>query len=544
MREIVTVMGLAALVGCSVGRPYDGAHVNPRIEHAIDRGAVPSDEVFQLVIGVQLRNRSWLPSLLLQQSYTHDYYRPDEFGDTFGASAVDYQRLITWLTSRGLTIVRTTPSRTTVTVSGTTAQLEHAFTVEVHEFEDPIGIFRATREPFRFDPELAGLVTGTVGMNGTGRWRSHMARLSPAPNAMPPPGFKAPDIEKLYGADAIQNPGKGETVAILGTGNPPDPQHDVAKYMADSKPFNQTTINAGQYTQVFVGGPNRDPAMDAMKEQGENILDVEMVLAMAPQADVVHVLTATNTPGLFTDGISYIVNELPNAHAVSVSYGSCERGFESEAPVLNALFAQAKAEGQTWFFAAGDSGTDGCQDGAGNHVLVAGWPASSPFVIGVGGTQITGGKEVVWNDIGVAMSFDGSGGGGPSEMFDKPSWQEGLTPADGERDEPDVAALSGLPGLETTAGTVGGTSAATPIWAGAWALIDQAVQAKTGKPIATAQESLYALGRARLGFNDVVQGNLGGADGGATGGWQAGPGFDLATGWGTPNVAALIANWN
>ena len=109
---------------------------------------------------------------------------------------------------------------------------------------------------------------------------------------------------------------------------------------------------------------------------------------MAPMANIIHVLTATNSPGLFTDGVSYIVNQVPKAHAVTVSYGGCERGAAGEVAVMNTLFEQAQAEGQQWFFASGDTGTDGCRDGAGNKHIAAGWPTSSPYIIGVGGTQI------------------------------------------------------------------------------------------------------------------------------------------------------------
>src|SRR6185369_11348168 len=158
---------------------------------------------------------------------------------------------------------------------------------------------------------------------------------------------------------------------------------------------------------------------------------------------------------LFTDGISYIVNQHPEAHAVSVSYGSCERGVAQEAAVINTLFEQALAEGQTWFFASGDTGTDACRDGSGNKHLDAGWPGSSPFAVGVGGTMIgTGGVEVTWNENATG---GGAGGGGPSEIFSKPAYQQGKTPADGARDTPDLSAIAGGGGVWVAAKSSSGS---------------------------------------------------------------------------------------
>src|SRR5262249_8634374 len=157
-------------------------------------------------------------------------------------------------------------------------------------------------------------------------WRSHL-KWPPSPAINPvllgrTGSEAAPDLMALYNTTNLSQQGQGETVAILGTGGAPDPSRDVGAYPTF---YGHAGLAAGQYRQVFVGGPNRDEASLAQQELLENLLDSEMVLALAPQANVVHVFTATNAPGLFTDGIAYIVNELPAAHAVTVSYGGCER---------------------------------------------------------------------------------------------------------------------------------------------------------------------------------------------------------------------------
>jgi subtilase family serine protease len=433
-------------------------------------------------------------------------------------------------------VVRNSEGRTTLTVLGSASQVERLLHLELRRYLDGGGEFRAPdREPL-FEGRLAISVSAIVGLDTAQGWAPHHIVVPDAVGSRP---NQPADLQTLYDVGATFK-GDGETVAILGSGLPPDPVKDVDAFAQQL--LNQPKgLPVGQYTQVLVGGPNRDPAMQAQNEYVENALDVDMVLALAPHAKVIHVLTATNSPGLFTDGISYIVNKLPAAHAVSVSFGTCERGSAGQMPVLNALFAQAKAQGQQWFFAAGDSGTDGCRDGAGNKILSVGWPASSPFVVGVGGEQVSAqGAEQAW---GGPNGGGGGGGGGQSESFDKPAFQAGVGPFanDGARDEPDVAALAGPPGVTIIAGgmpnTVEGTSAAAPMWAGMWALIDQA---RGGKGLPSGLEQLYLLGKAGKGFRDLRAGNNGD---GSTPGFAAGPGYDLATGWGAPDVTKLIASW-
>jgi kumamolisin len=362
----------------------------------------------------------------------------------------------------------------------------------------------------------------------------------PDPAAFPnanSPSQTPSDLQTRYnetvGAGGIAQPGMGQTVAILST-NVPVQTSDLNAYLNQYQPAGVSALANGQYTQVFVGGPNRDKP-DPNGAYVENVLDAEMVLAMAPYAKVVQIFTATNGAGLFADGIAYIVNNLPEAHVVTVSWGTCERGSGSEMPILNALFAQARAEGQQWFFASGDTGSDGCRDGSGNKIYSAGWPASSPYVVGVGGTTATTTAETAWSGAG----------GGPSETLDKPAYQMGVTPNDSARDEPDVSAIAGGNGVAIYSGapsSVLGTSAATPIWAGLYAVLLQQ-KAPAGKGFTNALEQFYTLAKAGKGFHDITTGTQVGPGEQAGGGYAAATGYDMVTGWGAPNLASLIANW-
>ena len=535
-------------VGCSDREPLDGAHPGPRLDGAVELGRVSPDTVLDLVIGVRLRDAVRLHKFLDAQDDTRDSMSSDDFADAFAASAGRYARLLTWLRAQGLTIVRTAPGRTSVSARGSARAVERAFGAELHQFEDGSGRFVASVTALTLSPDVAPSVSGVVGVEGGLPWLSHMVRPQVSPQAAAQ-SFGATDLETQYGSTGTSNPGQGETVVILGAGNAPATS-DVQGYYTTYEPYGLTAPPA-PYNIHLVGGANRDGNDIAELERQENTLDIEMVSAIAPYADVEHVLTATNTPGLFADGIAYIVNQLKDAHAVTVSYGTCERGAASYMPVVHAMLAQAKAQGQTWFFASGDSGSDGCRSGATNKILSAGWPASAPFAVGVGGTQINSGStEVVWNSYpGSIFMPGGGGGGGVSESLDKPAFQLGVTPDDGARDEPDVAALAGAPyiniyiaGASPFGNTTltGGTSAAAPVWAGVWALLEQS---KGHTAISNSLEGLYALGKVQKGFHDVVGGNLGGPGDTASGGYAAAAGYDLATGWGTPNAADLIASW-
>jgi kumamolisin len=528
---------LAVCIGCAPNgtSPLTTDTISARVRNATDRGPAPANATFDLVVGVRMRDLGRMPLVHKLLADNHDTLSPEEFGDQFAVSRGEYFRVVSWLKAQGLEIVRTSASRTTVTVRGNAAALQTAFNVEMRALEDARGTFIAPRTSPFVSNEMIGDFTGVIGIDGSNTWESHLVLPDAFSNAAGTGAQTPSDLSQRYNETltAVAQPGKGQKVAILST-NEATLTTDLNKYLTNNAPAGVTTLAANQYTQVFVGGPSRDPNNGAYVE---NVLDAEMVLATAPFATIVQVFTATNGGGLFADGISYIVNNQSDAHVVTVSWGTCERGSASEMPILNALFAQARAEGQQWFFASGDTGSDGCRDGSGNKVYSAGWPASSPYVVGVGGTQTASATtENAWNGAG----------GGPSETLDKPAYQAVGTPADSSRDEPDVSAIAGGNGVSIvskgSSTAVLGTSAATPIWAGIYANLLQA-KAPAGKGITTALESFYTIAKAGHGFHDITTGTQVGPNGTTANGYAAAVGYDMVTGWGTPNLNDLIANW-
>ena len=381
------------VIGCSGNAPIDpSAGASDRAAAATDLGRLGGDTQIDFVVGLALRRPTELHRLLSTRTVGDEPLQPDDFAEGFAPTAQEYWRVVQWLSAHGALVTRTAAGRTTVTAHATAAVVESLFATELHQYSDADGTFFAATGPIAVANDLIGTVNGVVGLSGTGYWKPHLAW----PNLSAGAALAPADMEKIYGSAAIANPGMGETVAILGAGGAPDPTMDVGDFMSSYKPYGMTS--APNYSQFLLGGPTRESPASANGELVENVLDAEMVLSMAPLANVVHVIAATNSPGLFTDGISYIVNQVSQAHAVTVSYGGCERGASQETAVMNTLFQQAQAEGQQWFFASGDTGTDGCRDGAGNKHITAGWPTSSPYIIGVGGTMIgNGGVEITWN---------------------------------------------------------------------------------------------------------------------------------------------------
>jgi subtilase family serine protease len=339
----------------------------------------------------------------------------------------------------------------------------------------------------------------------------------------------------------------------------------------------------------------------------ESSIDVEWSGAMAPSATILFVNGTNVLPGATgTDAMSFAIdNNL--APIITNSYGNCESAWGStDILAANNLFKQASAQGQTILAASGDQGATDCDAGpvAGEGRQVD-FPGSSPYVTSMGGTQFndgtatgatqywsstngaTGGSalsyipEAVWSNEAAVGNYNfGGGGGGASAFFTKPTWQVG-SPADAARDVPDLAlaasdahdaflycvnvALSescttGYRTASNSLNVAGGTSFDSQIFGGMLALIEQEISATKG--LGNINPTLYALGNnptyAPLVFNDVTAGNnsmpcyagpqcgnggITGLTGGLTG-FNAGVGYDLASGWGSVNVNGLATDWN
>ena len=265
------------------------------------------------------------------------------------------------------------------------------------------------------------------------------------------------------------------------------------------------------------------------------MLDIEVVGGVAPGARIA-VYFAPNTDQGFIDAITTAVHDTTNRPSIiSISWGAPEVSWtQASAQAMDQAFQAAAALGVTVYCASGDNGANDFPSGPGaqpgNH---ADFPASSPHVVGCGGTRISVANnaitsEVVWNDPG-----GGATGGGYSALFPTPAWQTNAVQG-GKRGVPDVSGdaspASGYAVRVDGQDTVfGGTSAVAPLWAGLTALVNQ----KTGRPLGFANPALYGVSTASGGFHDITQGN--------NNGFNAAPGWDPCTGLGRPDGAKLLA---
>lgn len=374
-------------------------------------------------------------------------------------------------------------------------------------------------------PALAGVAMAILGGRSPQAFpRMHVARPRAAGVSYTPL-----QLAEIYGMP--QADGSGQTLAIIELGGGFG-QSDLDTY------FSGLGLTAPKVQAVGVDGASNQPGQDPNGADGEVLLDIEVAGAIAPRTDFL-VYFAPNTDAGFLDAISEAAHAAPAPTAISISWGQSEDQWSAQArTAMDEACADAVAMGVTVIAAAGDNGS--ADAGTGVHVD---FPASSPHVLGCGGTslQASGGQvisETVWDDGGQG----GATGGGVSDVFALPDWQAnagvpGRAGGGTGRGVPDVAAdADPQTGYQVLVDgermVIGGTSAVAPLWAGLIARIVQLSGVRTG----LAQAALYAgvtPGHAAPHLRDITRGN--------NGAWHAGPGWDPCTGLGVPEPGTLQA---
>ena len=378
---------------------------------------------------------------------------------------------------------------------------------------------------------------------------------APAPIALvncAPPGVKMPPCysprayQVAYGVAPLLSQGidgSGETVVIGPEPATTPPSMDIRKDLAafDSKfglpPVNLNVVNTiAQSATPYLAGD-------------EEVTDTEMVHAIAPGAalDVVLVpRNVTSSSANFAAAITKVIQEGVALHAAVVSI-SASVGEHLLTPAewspMHAALEQARDHRVTVVASSGDTGAIS-DDGPPRQVSL---PASDPLVLAAGGTILDAASpagtyqgEMAWND------GDDASGGGYSSLFPRPSYQDRLARAGATRGVPDVAANadSGTAmALEYSDGEfrpASGTSASTPLWAGVITLADQ----QAGQHLGFVNPAIYAIARSpayHQAFHDVVTGDNSVLwPTGVFAGYNAGPGWDPVTGWGSPDARYLV----
>jgi len=553
---------------------------HPLARAEFDAGMAPADHRLDrmvLVLNVDASQERALEALLDAQQnpespYFHRWLTPERFGELFGVSEHDVDQVVSWLERHGFDVEPVSAAHRSIVFSGTVAQVEVAFHTQIHLYE----VNGQRHYANATDPEIPAAFAAVVnGIASLHDFHSQPAHVNARPLDASAPEYSsgsthymAPaDFATIYDAAALYNGsinGSGQSIAIAGRTNFP---------AADPTAFRTTFGLPVNNPSVILNGSN--PGIVSSNEQTEAELDVEWSGAVAPNAAIKFVLSGSTST---TDGVllssQYIVNNNV-APVMSVSFSLCEaQAGVSQNQAWSTLWQQAAVEGISVFVAAGDSGAAGC-DSASETKAVSGLAVNSicspTNSTCVGGTEFNDASnyssywspttssttlgsalsyipENVWNESGAAGGSDlWSAGGGASSIYTKPAWQTGLgVPADGQRDVPDVSLSAAshdgyLFYMNGEVYVVGGTSAASPSFAGLMAMVVQ----RTGAAQGCANPILYGLANKQWNggtaiFHDVTLGNN--SVPGLTG-FTAGTGYDQASGLGSVDAFHLVNNW-
>ncbi|MGB9404321.1 MAG: S53 family peptidase [Candidatus Acidiferrales bacterium] len=484
----------------------------------------------------------------------------EQFAAQHGAADEDFAQIRQFAAANELRIATEAPARRSIILTGSVSAFSRAFDVELSKYEHPSGTYRCRTGSLKIPAPLSGIIEGVFGLDNRPQASPHF-RIRRDPPARKPVARKrkaasrkgksklrarqskrrakkssAPEsFTPIQVAGAYEYPsnltGAGQCIGILELGGGYNTS-DLAAF------FGKLGLKTPSVVAVSVDGGSNAPAGNPNSADGEVGLDIEVAGAIAPAAKIA-VYFAPNTDQGFLDALTTAIHDATNKPSViSISWGGPESSWTQQAMnSMDAAAQDAATVGVTIFVAAGDNGaTDGVSGGK-FHVD---FPASSPSVAGCGGTllELTGEEievEDVWNDLSTG---GGATGGGVSQVFALPSWQQSVavpkSPAGSSgRGVPDVAGDADPNSgyqivVDGQSIVVGGTSAVAPLWSGLVALLNQ----QLGKSAGFLNPLLYAA-PADATFHDVTQGN--------NGGYSAAKGWDPCTGWGSPDGAKLLA---
>ncbi|WP_290054455.1 S53 family peptidase [Amycolatopsis solani] len=536
LRKLVAAaVPLPALLGLAVAVPAAAAseplvtladNAAPLVD-SVRTGDLAADRPITAALSLKLHDQQVLEKFLadVQNPASPQYHRfltPAQFTARFGPTQADVDRAVSFLGKAGATGIEVSGNRQAVTFTGSAAQLESAFRTRIGTYHDRVSgrDFFANDAAPAVPAGVSDVVAGVVGLDDHAV-RTHSSKAAVQPNVVK--AVTPPVLKTAYGTSGLSATGSGVKVGFV--------EFDGYQKSNISKYDSTYGLSAGSVTTVPVSGANYDSSPGDGQIEVE--LDIEVVHALAAAASD-YVYEAPNSSA----GELAMYQKIASDHTVnvvSISWGACEsaEGSSAAKSVSNAI-ATGTAEGISYFAAAGDDGTTDCYRQTGSTAKAVDFPASSPNVTGVGGTQLTVtssnaySSEKAWND----GASNGSTGGGISTVFAAPSWQSSQSTTN--RKVPDVSAdaASGSGYYIYTAGaweTVWGTSGAAPLWA-AFATLQNQVH---GGGLGNLNPKFYSIGNGSsyaTGFHDVTTGNntLHG-----TTGFTAGTGYDQVTGWGS-----------
>lgn len=525
--------------------PIDGTHRVP-LDGAQAIG--PSNPNMTIEVTVKLRRKAAPP--VLPDPAAAPLTR-DELAEQYGASSSDIETVTTVLEKYGLTVVRTDATTRTMVVSGRVEDMEAAFDVKLFQYEHPDGNYRGRIGDISVPASLADIVEGVFGLDQrrvAHRRRPHSTKhLTTARDplaAIPSSWYTPAQLAQHYNFPA--GTGNGQVLGLFEFGG--------GFFPADLQTFCQLTKTPVPTVKTISVDGTPTNAKDGA--EGEVMLDVEVMAGACPAATIVVYFAHWSEQGWLSILDALINDKANDPGVVSISWGAPEdTDIWTDAGIaqVDASLKDAALLGITVCVAAGDDGSgDGTTDGHAH----ADFPASSEYVLAVGGTTIpskTAKQDIVWFEHNGVRPNGGSTGGGVSAVIKRPSYQSAITiksvnpGAIAGRCIPDLAAnadWNASPYLLVVDGASqgnGGTSAASPLMASLVARMNAALGKRLGYLTPRLYQSVAGANGQTVGSagcNDITKGSNKTAH---AGGYNAGPGYDAVSGWGTPNGAKLLA---
>jgi kumamolisin len=500
-------------------------------------------------VSLKLRRKKPLPEL---KGRPEQMMTREELNENYGASQQDIDKVVETFSKFGLKLISSNPATRTVKFSGIVSEMEKAFQVTLFNYSHPEGAYRGRVGYVHVPSEVKAIVMGVFGLDNRRIARRKkppvLINQAKATATVPATWYKPSELAAHYNYPS--GDGSGQAVGLLEFGG--------GYFPADLQYFCQLAgVEVPTIVPISTDGTSTSAKDGA---EGEVMLDIEVVAGVCPKATIAVYFAEWSEHGWITALDAAVQDNKNNPGVISASWGAPEDTdiwTKQAITQFNETLMDAAHLNITVCIAAGDDGSSDAdtRDGLA-HVD---FPGSSPYVLSVGGTTIPkkGGSQpdIVWFEgDGLRAKNGGSTGGGVSTVFPRPDWQSSI-----QINSVNPHSISGrcIPDLSANAdwnaspyllvvdgGTQpnGGTSAATPLLAALIALINGNLP--SGKRVGYLTPILYQKNGSgtttvgATGCTDVVSGNNTTAK---AGGYAADPGYDAASGWGTPNGKQLLS---
>ena len=528
-------------------------HVPKVVAHLTPAGRLAGTNQLYLAIGLPMHDAVGLDDFLAQVNdpaspvFRH-FLTPDQFTARFGPTEQDYETVKHFALTNGLVITRTHGNRLLLDVSGSAEAVERAFHVTLRTYRHPT----EARDFYASDTEpMVDALLPIADVSGLESFTRPHPMLHHSTVAAKPNLGSAPNGYSYFGSDfrnayvpGTALDGAGQSVGLLQL---------EGYYPADIATY--ATLAGGGRTNialqnVLVDGSTGVPNTNDVMGIAEVSLDIEMTMSMAPGLSKIVVFEDITAKPIEND----ILNVMAASNTVK-NLSSSWTWIGGPSTTTDNIFKQMAAQGQSYFNASGD--IDALPPGNAEDPKFLTTPTSSPYITVVGGTTLsmsgTGGayqSETVWNSGFDATENEYVGSsGGVSATYSIPVWQMGInsflinggTPT--RRNFPDVALTADNVYVvyNNTSGVFGGTSCATPLWAGFMALVNQQAAINGQPSVGFINPAVYELANESISssvFHDITSGNNTWPS--STNAFYAVPGYDLCTGLGTPAGTNLI----